>query len=407
VDRLAAARTLSARGARADPSTSLRVGPSLSKVDTSVAFSVAAAAPHDDEAIRTLLRASRFGHDVALSLEREPDSALAASIEGDEHEALVARHHSGRVAGIASRAVRTVYVNGAATRIAYLGQLRIDPRFRTHRGLLAAGFTYVAGRRRHDGARLHLASVVADNGAARRLLARRARGWPAFEPVDTLVSLAIPVGRWRDGRGASAVECRRGTLDRIDDIVACLERTGRRYQFSPVWSRDDLLSPARSRDLRIEDFVLAVRDGRIVGCVACWDQRQFKQAVVRGYSARLARWRPLLNAVGLLTGTPHLPAVGSRLDFAYLSHLALDVDAEQDAAVAGALVRAALADAARRGLRYVVLGLSAAHPVLTALRREFTHRAYESVLYVACWPEDRALAAALDGRPSHPELAIL
>ena len=399
MDRLAAARTLSAGVARA--------GLSLSKADTSVAFSVAAAAPQDDEAIRTMLRASRFGHDVALSLEREPDSALASSIEGDEHAALVARHHSGRVAGIASRAVRTVYVNGAATRIAYLGQLRIDPRFRTHRGLLAAGFTYVAGLRRHDGARLHLASVVADNGAARRLLARRARGWPAFEPVDTLVSLAIPVGRWRDGRGASAVECRRGTLDRIDDIVACLERTGRRYQFSPVWSRDVLLSPARSRDLRIEDFVLAVRDGRIVGCVACWDQRQFKQAVVRGYSARIARWRPLLNAAGPLTGTPHLPAVGSRLDFAYLSHLALDVDAEQDAAVAAALVRAAMADAARRGLRYVVLGLSAAHPVITALRREFTHRAYESVLYVACWPEDQALAAALDGRPTHPELAIL
>jgi hypothetical protein len=370
-------------------------------------LTVALATPADDEAIRRMLRESCFGQDVALSLEREPDSTLAASIEGDEHAALVARHHSGSIAGIASRAVRTVYVNGAPTRIGYLGQLRIVPRFRTHRGLLAAGFDHVAGLRSRDGARLHLASVVADNAAARRLLARRARGWPVFEPVDTLVSLAIPVRRLRDGRRGRAVECRRGTLDCIDDIIACLERTARRYQFSPVWSRDDLLSPARSRDLRIDDFVLAVRDGRIVGCVACWDQRRFKQAVVRGYSARLARWRPLLNAVGPLTGTPHLPAVGSRLDFAYLSHFALDVGAERDPTVAIVLVRTAMADAARRGLRYVVLGFSAAHPLLTALRREFPHRAYESVLYAACWPEDRALAAALDGRPSHPELAIL
>ena len=369
-------------------------------------FSIGPARPGDDGAIRMLLRESPFGEEVALSLEREPDSALASSIEGDDHVALVARHRSGSLAGIASRAVRTAFVNGAPRSIAYLGQLRIDPRFRRHRGLLAAGFEYIRSiDGGPDGPRLYLASVVADNTAARRLLARRAAGWPAFEPVDTLVSLAIPVGGGRTRRAPSGVECLRGSRERIDDIASILDRAGRRHQFHPFWSRSDLLSPTRSRDLSPEDFIVAMRDGCVAGCVACWDQRAFKQAVVRRYSPRLARWRPIVNALAPLTGTPYLPAVGEALQFAYLSHLALDSGA--DSAALSAMVRAARAEAGRRGLRYVVLGLSAAHPLLPDLRRAFPHRAYESVLYVAFWPEGEALASSLDGRPSHPELAIL
>jgi hypothetical protein len=402
VDGLAVARALrSAAGGSALGAVQRIAGPAGTN-----AFTIGAALPQDDDAIRRLLRESQFGNDVALSLEREPDSRLGASIEGDHHLSLVARHRSGAVAGIASRAVRRVFVNGTVTRIGYLGQLRIDPRFRTHRELLARGFDTINQMRQQDGVRLHLAAVVADNVPARRLLARRARGWPAFQPVDTLVSLAIPVGAGRRRRPRD-IECRRGSLDDLDGIVGCLEEHARRSQFSPVWSRADLLSATRSRNLHLEDFTVAMRDDRVIGCVACWDQRPFKQAVVRGYSPRLARWRPLVNLLAPLTGTPYLPPVGATLDFAYLSHLAPGRGDPADPSVAIALVRAALAAAARRRLRYVVLGMSALHPLFHEVRRAFSHRAYESVLYAVVWPDDEALAAALDGRPSHPELAIL
>ena len=84
--------------------------------------------------------------------------------------------------------------------------------------------------------------------------------------------------------------------------------------------------------------MVATRAGRVVGCVARWDQRRFKQVVVRGYSRRIARWRPFVNAAGRWLGVPPLPAVGDRLELAYLSHLAVDGD---NADVAVALVAAA------------------------------------------------------------------
>ena len=394
MDGIAAARPLTARAARHAPIEPREGG-----------FAIEIASAMDDAEIRALLRNASFGGDVNVSLEREPDSTLAASIEGDEHCALVARHvRTGAIAGVANRAVRNVFVNGVPSKVAYLGQLRIDPRFSRHRTLLAAGFDRIRALQSSSAPHLHLASVVAENVPARRLLSRRAPGWPTFEPVDTLVSLAIPARPRNASRRSNRVHCERGSMADIDAIVSCLDRHGARFQFHPAWSRADLTGP-RTRGLTLDDFIVARRDGDLVGCVACWDQRAFKQVRVRGYSSRLSRWRPVVNALSRITNVPHLPRVGDTLQFAYLSHLAVD-DRDNEGVMVD-LVAAALQAACQRGLDYVVIGLSAAHPFLSAVRRVFSHRAYESILYVAFWPDAAAIAQSLDRRPSHPELAIL
>jgi len=395
VDGLTPARAVTTVGAR----TAGRAG--IARANE--VYAVRVAGPDDDPEIRRLLRTSAFAGQVSLSLEREPDSALAASIEGDVHETIVARDGAtGILAGTVGRAVRDVYLNGERSRIGYLGQLRIDPRFRHRRALLRAGFDFC---RRSAVSPISLAAVVADNVPARRLLSRHAPGWPRFEPVDTLVSLAIPVARRRDGAIARThgLDLLPGSSAYLDDIVACIERHGRGFQFFPRWKRSDFDSP-RTRGLKPEDFTLAVRDGQVVACLACWDQRPFKQAIVRGYSTRLARWRGLLNACAPLTGLPRLPAVGEALQFAYLSHAGFD---EEDERTAIALIDGACRQARARGLEYIVLGLSGRSRILHAVKHAFPHRAYESVLYVAFWPEGEALAASLDQRPSNPELAIL
>jgi hypothetical protein len=402
VEGLAAARALTTR---AGASTSSWPG-EAARTDQTYTFAIAGA--EDDEEIRRLLRESVFAGDVRLSLEREPNSALAASIEGDVHDTIVARHRvSGEVAAIASRSVREVFLNGVPSRLGYLGQLRIDPRFRRHHGLLNAGFNFC--RRLHSSrtggeVSIYLASVVADNEPARRLLSRPVAGWPSFEPFDTLVTLAIPVRRSASRRPPAGVEICRGSEGFVNEIVACLQRNGSRSQFFPRWTRAALLSPTRSRGLDLSDFIVARRAGQVVGCVACWDQRAFKQAVVRGFSPLLARWRPLVNLVAPLSGSPRLPAVGAQLPYACVSHVAVD---EDDDGVLMALLGEACVTARQKGLRYLAVGLSARSSLLARVRRSFGHRAYESVLYVAFWPEGEAVARSLDARPSYPELAIL
>ena len=365
-------------------------------------FVFALSTRQDDPDIRRLLRENALPGAISLSFEREPDAAVAASIEGDLHQTLVARDRgTGRIAGLAARSVRTLFVNGRATRVGYLGQLRVARGCRSLRTLIDEGFAFCRALHERGDAPAYLTSLVSDNDAARRLLVeRRSATAPRFTPIDGLTTFAIPVGQ--TPRHADRVRTCPGRSDLVDEIAACLQRNLRRYQFAPCWEAEELTS--RLPGLSPTDFVVAVDDHRVVGCAALWDQRAFKQVVVRGYSPALRRARPLVNLAGRLLGTPHLPAIGEQLQFGYLSHIAVDDDRED---ILGALVAAQMGRARRAGLDYVVAAFADRHAFQPAVRRTWRHRAYASVLYAACWFDGEGFVQSLDGRPAQPEVAIL
>ena len=49
-------------------------------------YDVSLATAADEPAVRRLLREHPLGGDIAVSLEREPDTSIAAGIEGDVHQ---------------------------------------------------------------------------------------------------------------------------------------------------------------------------------------------------------------------------------------------------------------------------------------------------------------------------------
>ena len=391
MERLAAARAL----------TTPRIAVRISAPATGYSFALAGR--DDDPGIRRLLRDAEFPGDVRIAFEREPDALTAGALEGGVHQTIVARQGTtSNIVAIATRSVRRRFVNGEGHPVGYLSQLRIAPGYRRHRRLLDAGFDYCRRLHQDDVVRVYLASVVADNAAALKLLSRQAPGWPRFQPVATLTTLAIPVRHARLPAAAPAPRVTHSNED-VQRAIGCLLRNGPRFQFSPVWGSRCVrrkYTPGLSRTaVRIVE-----RNGHVVGCAALWDQRAFRQVVVRGYSRRLAMSRWLVNAAARWTGMPTLPPTGSRLEFGYVSHLAVDDD---DPDVACALIAAVGASARLKGLDYVAVGLPADAPMTTAVRTRFCHRAYQSVLHVAFWPDGEKIVNRLDGRPYLPELGTL
>ena len=151
------------------------------------------------------------------------------------------------------------------------------------------------------------------------------------------------------------------------------------YQFSSV------VPPMSLPMVQVE------RQGRVVGSAIIWDQRKFKQVVVRGYSRAMERWRWLLR----------LPAVGTALPLVYLSHFAVPA---HDPNVCVELVDTGLAAARAMGCRWLVLGLTARHPLAPVVQWRYRPRRYESRLYVVHEPGTRV---QLDGRIPHVEVALL
>lgn len=340
---------------------------------------------------------------IRVSLEREPNAFLAAAVEGEPHHTVVAREPStGRIVGMGTRAVWNAFVNGQPCRLGYLSQLRVDRNARGRRRLLAAGYAALRELRGPGEAPFDITSIIADNETARRLLGAGVPGLPTYRELSRFVTLVLPAVR--RNRKRPAVKIERCMPGRLTEVADCLERNRRRYQVAPFFRPADLRSPQRSRGLLSGDFRVAVRSGRVVGCLALWDQMGFKQVVVRGYAPRLDHWRPWINRFSWALGTPRLPDPGEPLLHAYISHVAVD---EDDPEVFRALVESAHTEACMRQWAYVVIGFAAGHPWLPWLERRFRPRRYESMLYAVDWGQGAAAVEALDGRLPHVEAALL
>jgi hypothetical protein len=357
------------------------------------------ATPADDVHIRGLLRREPVPGRIAISFEREPDFSRGCATTGENPTVLLARDlDTGVVAGVACRSKREVHVNGRPTRLGYLGQLRIDRRYRG-RWLVSRGVSLLKQLHDRDPLPGYLVAVTVDNREAEGILVRKGRKrFPAFHPVASYCTLAFPVRR-----ATSVSSVASATADDIPEIVRFLQTSGSRRQFFPVWSEARLISLTTHFGLRIEDVQIARLSGRITGLIGLWDQSAYKQDVVRAYSGWFRLAVPLYNASAPWHRRPRLPKIGERIQSGYAVFVCIEQDAPS---VFCDLLAATLHRAAARGLDYVLMGLDERDP-LFRIARERPHVPYRSRIFLAEWPEGDPLHAQLDRRPSYVEVATL
>jgi hypothetical protein len=357
------------------------------------------ATPLDDADLRALLRGNPMGGWVSVAMEREP-RFFSALIAGEEHQAIIARDAAtGAAVGMCARTVRSAYINGAATPLGYIGELRIAADHRHRFRIIRQGFETLQ-RELHEPDRtpFYLTAIVADNAPARRLLEANLPGKPRYRPIVDCTTLAIRT------QGHARYKPKRAGEADIAEIVSCLRRNHSRYQFAPVWTEAMLRQAPERGGPCASDFVVHRSGGRISGCLALWDQSHVRQTVIRGYHPHIARLRPLLNLLSRWTGLPRLPRAGEKLHQVYLSLPAVDGD---DSGVLASLVKSGLAEAARRGFDLAVIAMADGNPMLPALRRSFRVRDYRSRLYLVHWEDGRAAVEDLAPRPLHVEAGLL
>lgn len=343
----------------------------------------------DDAALRQLLRDTPMPGDIAVAFSHEPDYFAAASIQGHRVETYTAREDE-RIIAIGTRAEKEVFVDGFPARIGYLSGLRIHP---AHRSGTVLARAYRQLRRAHEAGSVpyYLTTIIADNAEARAMLTSGRAGLPTYRDIGAYHTLAIRPS----GLRGPQLPVRPATKADQDALIAFLHRHGPQRQFFPHYQSADFAN-GLLRGLRIEDVLLLVEDGSIVGCLALWDQRAFKQNIVSGYSRRLALARPGWNLYATLTGRPTLPRTGQAL--AQL-HLALCCVADDCPATFESLLHAALA---RASTPLVLAGFHERDSLLP-IAAACPHRRYLSRLYQVYWEEP----PAIDARVPYLELGGL
>ncbi|PWU09150.1 MAG: hypothetical protein C5B50_28065 [Verrucomicrobia bacterium] len=365
----------------------------------------------DDAAIRRLLRDNPMEGDIVLSFEREPDYFRGTPLPGSDDQTILA-FEGNHVVCMGRCSTRTRYLNGRPRRVAYLSELRLDRRFAGRADIVRRGYQFF--EQLGGSADYYFTSIASDNERSIRLLERGLPGFPAYSVLGELKTVVIPVPSSSAGakrlHDRASHQLRRWSLRHTtaaahepDHLAQFLNRAGERRQLASSWTGEEL---ARLGEfgLDLADIHLVLEGDKIVGCVAIWDQRLFRQTVIRGYSRKLSLLRPWLNASARIFGFPRLPVPGSALAHAFLSPFA--VCSEQPSIFVN-LVQLCLACASSKDIEYVTLGLDAREPAFAAICKTFSCRVYSSRLYQVHWLRAKARPEPLDGRPLLPEIAFL
>lgn len=353
-----------------------------------------------DEFLRKLLRDNPMPGPIQISLEREPHYFAGAGIDGVESKTIVA-FENGHAVCIGSASARDRFLNGVATRVGYLGGLRLD---NSHRGrasvLLRAYQAFRELHRAHsDPPCVYLSSILARNLPAIRFLERNLPEMPTYTRLGDLHAVMITTRR----RGATLPTGCRFSTARTNDLAAIanfLNQQNAQYQFAPCWTVEAIQS---CTGLIPSDFhMIHDNAGRLIACGAIWDQRPVRQAVIRGYSPRLRRLRPAINFAARLLRRPGLQEIGQVIPLAFASHVAAATPQAQ-VAILKSLRRAAF----ERGIRSLNTSFDSRDPRLGLIRDHFRVSEYVSRLYVVRWEDGDATADILDNRLLNPDVSLL
>lgn len=370
-------------------------------------FQFELAKPTDDAALRQLLATTPMPGSLTVTFEREPSYFLGCGTMGPVSQVAVAYPPAGstptggELAGVLCRAVMPRFVNGAELPVGYIGQLRVAEGYRG-RWLLSQGLAFVRALHADGQTPFYLAAISDDNRVARGVLVERPRpGFPTLREAARLHTLGVIVRRPLPPLRCAA-ELQRGTPEMVGEIVAFLRAHGAARQFFPAYTPADFAPGARTTlGFDVGDFIIARRQGDIVGMSGLWDQSSYKQSVVQAYHGPLRWARPLYNAGARLMGAQPLPAPGAHIHAAYASFICVTDDAPE---IFGAVLRGVYNLAAERRYAHLMLGLAERDPLLPVARR-YPHITYYSSLYTVAWEADAV--PPLDERVPYIEIAAL
>jgi len=359
------------------------------------------ATPDDNDDLLKFSTQMEMSGAIRFSFDRSPDYFNALRVEGRHTDVLVSREtQTGRIAATGQRSVKNVFVNGAATTIAYLSGLRVGQSARSAL-FLSRGYARLNELQRRHPATFHLTTIMEDNTPARKVLLSQRLGLPAYHDLGRFCCVALSLHGKNHAR--SRFTLRRATAADAIPVVEFLNREGRKKQFFPEYRVEDFGSHGGLLPhLGWQDVFLAFDGPTLVGTLAAWDQQKFRRWRVTGYAPWLCWSRHLLNLVARLRRMPLLPSPGSSLN---AFNLALVCVRDNDRNVFKALLNEVIQ--VQQG-RYecFLAGLHERDPLLPELL-DRPHIPLNSRLYLVNWEDGNRTMRNLDGRIPYLEMGAL
>ena len=332
------------------------------RVASTEGFFVRDATADDNEQLVGLANACPMVGDVSLRIDRGPNFFALNRLEGDQWTVGVAERE-GAIVGCVAVSERRSFVNGRDSRTGYAGDLKVHPE---HRDTTIADELSRYCERACSGlppTAPVLITVLAGNRAMERRLPGP-RGVPAFKLIGTIRTHSMPILWRRPAARSIAIEPARWSD--LGEMAALWKRVAPLRQLAPVLPVDAMAWWIRSTPgLDISSYRVArSQSGEVLGFIAVWDQRAFKQLNVIGYSPRMKAARAVFNALAPVVGGEPMPGTGQALNCVTIAHICVP---GERADVLRALLASSHNELRRTGISFINIGLDTRDQLSSAM----------------------------------------
>lgn len=319
---------------------------SLAHALRSDAIEIRMATETDNDSLLALTRMTPMEGTIALRIDRDPDFFALLRARGNAVVFVAVRYDD--VIACVSVAIQQVYVAGTAQSVAYLGDLKVHPRFAGTRvvlQLLAATRAYIE---RHGVALVWLL-VAGGNARVMPFLAGRVGLVPFVSAGRFIVDELLTAARIRRSR----YRIDEAGPDDRPAIDTLLDDFHRSRQLAPcVHVPDDVITVLVARD-----------DTKVVATLELFDPSRLKRNVLLGAPLITRMILGALRPMSAAFSGPPMPRIGQAVRMAYIRAFACT-----DLAALTALVHRARLIALRKHFTFVSIGLHERDPLRRIVR---------------------------------------
>lgn len=315
----------------------------------------------DNEALLALTRATPMGGTISLRIDRDPDFFALLRLRG-EWKVFVAELRR-EIIGCVSVAFRSAYISGHPETVAYIGDVKVHPRYSgTRVGLRLSHFGEAYIRSTHTG---FCFGVVAEGNHRIMPFLKGRLGMTEWVPLGRFVVDELIPSPFKGRKGRYLVEpARVEDLPRIRELLDGFHRS---RQFAPRLSDDELARALSGNFEAPFSRMFVARCGRnIVATLALCDTRTVKRNVLINAPRSLRATLTLLRMAAAPFPGFSIPRIGDPVRVLYARYMACD-DAHR--AALQALVGVARAEAFSNRYSFVAVGLHERDPLRCMTRR--------------------------------------
>ena len=287
-------------------------------------------------------------------------------------------------------------INKKIKTIGYLSEMRLNKDYRNNLYYIKNGFqaikNIVPNKTTDD---FYFTSIALDNHKAKRLLEANLPQMPKYTKLGQMTTLLFSSNIGKDNK-----ILKRADKSSINMIINFYNDQSKNYQLSPNLTKSYINLIGVNNFYYVND-----ENNNIKVCLCLWDQRKFKQSVVKFYKYKIGRFLSVINFWAKITKRVELPKEMQQIESIFIAFFAFDNCSEKE--LTKILLEASF-KAKNIDAKACIVGLSSNNPILKHLKTKLKAITYQTEIYqVDLYPNNYKTTFAKHNLMIQPEVALL